>query len=94
MRILIEYVLPVVLPTVLWLAWLAYAKSRARARKQAEGQENLDWQAVPWTWLLAAGLVLAMVIATGMTLTEGYRTGGYHPAAIDDHGRMIPGRID
>ncbi|HIJ62450.1 MAG TPA: hypothetical protein HPQ04_07130 [Rhodospirillaceae bacterium] len=92
MRILIEYILPVVLPTVLWLAWLVYAQGRAKG--QAKGQENLDWQAVPWTWLLAAGLALAMVIATGLTLTEGYRTGGYHPAAIDEHGRMIPGRID
>lgn len=88
MRILIEYILPLALPTVLWLAWLAHLQKRARAKG------GVDWQAVPWTWLLALGLVLALVIAGGITFTEGYHTGGYHPAAIDDHGRMVPGRFE
>lgn len=90
MRILIEYILPVALPTLLWLLWLAYAQRQARAG----GRSPVDWQAVPWTWLLAAGLALALVLTVGLTLTRGYHTGGYHPPAIDGSGRMVPGRFD
>ncbi len=90
MRILIEYLLPIFLPTALWLSWLAWTRRRARLG----GRPGPDWQAVPWSWLLAAGLVLAMLIAVGGTMIAGYGTGRYHPAAVDDHGHIVPGRFD
>ncbi len=90
MRILIEYILPVLLPTALWILWLAWGRQRARAR----GRTEPAWQAVPWSWLLAAGLVLAMLIATGGTLMQGYGTGRYHPAMVDQHGHIVPGGFD
>ncbi len=90
MRILIEYLLPIFLPTALWLLWLAWGRRRSRI----SGRSVPDWQAVPWSWLLAAGLVLAMLIAVGGTMISGYGTGRYHPASVDEHGHVIPGRFD
>ena len=90
MRILIEYILPLALPTLLWVLWLAWRQKRAGAGAPA----SPDWRGVPWSWLLAAGLVLAMLTAIGGTMVSGYSTGGYHPAAIDPQGHIIPGRID
>jgi heme A synthase len=85
MRILIEYIVPILLPTALWFAWLAWMSRRANGRRKA------DWQTVPLSWLLAAGFVLAMLIAVGGTMISGYGTGHYHPAAVDQKGRIIPG---
>lgn len=87
MRILIEYVVPILLPSLLWIFWLAWAQRRARATARS----GPAWHSVPWTWLLAAGFALAMLIAVGGTLMSGYGTGRYHPAAVDEHGHIIPG---
>lgn len=89
MRILVEYVVPILLPTTLWLAWLAFAQARARRA----GRQGPDWQSVPFSWLLAAGIALAMTIAIGGLLHTGYATGSYRPAAVDDKGRLIPGEF-
>jgi hypothetical protein len=89
MRILIEYVLPLLLPTALWIAWLAWAQQRARRA----GRQGPEWQSVPVSWLLAAGFVLAMLVAVGGTLHTGYATGSYHPAGVDENGHLIPGGI-
>ena len=90
MRILIEYILPLSLPTVLWVLWLTWRQHRAAAT----GRASPDWRGVPWSWLLAGGLVLAMLMAVGGTMVSGYSTGGYHPATIDPQGHVIPGRIE
>jgi hypothetical protein len=87
MRILIEYIVPVLLPTALWVTWLVWAQRRARIH----GRDGPEWQAVPWTWLLAAGLALGMLIAVGGTLMTGYGTGRYSPARVDENGRIVPG---
>lgn len=87
MRILIEYILPLFLPSVLWVAWLSWAKKRVGPDEDG----RLDWQKAPWSWLLAAGLLLAMVIAIGGSLMTGQQTGGYHPARIDAQGHLVPG---
>lgn len=90
MRIVIEYVLPVLMPTVLWVTWLLWRQHRARVL----GHEPPDWDRVPWSWLIAAGGVLALLIMVGGTLVAGYSKGHYSPAYVDEKGRIVPGRFD
>ncbi|MTJ80989.1 MAG: hypothetical protein F8N37_08230 [Telmatospirillum sp.] len=89
MRILIEYILPIFLPTALWLLWLIFAQSRARRL----GQTGPGWQSVPISWLLAAGVVLTLVITIGGAMRGGYATGSYQPAHVDEQGHLVPGGI-
>jgi purine-cytosine permease-like protein len=90
MRIVIEYVVPLLLPTMLWILWLVWGQHRARAA----GRPPPNWQKVPVSWLLAAGLTLAMLIAVGGTMIRGYSTGHYHPASVDQHGHFRPAGFD
>jgi hypothetical protein len=90
MRILIEYILPVLLPSALWIGWLIWAQHRARQ----SGRTEPGWQTIPWTWLLAAGFALGMLVAVGGTLMQGYGTGRYHPARVDAEGHIVPGGFD
>ncbi len=89
MRILIEYILPIFLPTAAWLLWLVWAQRRARL----SGRQGPAWQNVPLSWLLAAGILLTLLIAVGGSLWTGYSTGGYQPARIDAEGHLVPGGI-
>jgi hypothetical protein len=79
-RILLTYVLPLILPTVLYLLWLRFAVARGRAPE------------VPYVWLLLAGLVLVTITVFGLTLSGGTPTGRYQPPHLED-GRVVPGRV-
>ncbi|MDR3326461.1 MAG: hypothetical protein LBS66_04135 [Rhodospirillaceae bacterium] len=82
-RILIEYIFPLLLPIILWLLWIQYKIIRS-------GQKISRWQPVPISWLLATGVFLALLFAIGSTLHNGYSTGRYYQAYVDDNGRLTP----
>ena len=90
MRILIQYVLPILLPTFLWVVWLVWRQRRA----SATGAPPPGWDKVPWSWLLIARCLLALLVAVGGALVSGYSKGQYQPAYVDDHGQLVPGRFD
>ncbi|HLN24003.1 MAG TPA: hypothetical protein VK558_08480 [Patescibacteria group bacterium] len=90
LRILIEYILPILLPTGLWVLWLSWRQRRARDA----GHPVPGWDTVPWSWLLVAGGALAMLLLIGGVLVGSYSTGTYHPAQVDAKGQLVPGRVD
>ena len=86
-RILLTIVIPLLLPTLLYLLWLVAAR---RALPAAPG----PWRALPWPWLLGVGLVLA----AAMLYLIGTRIGGspqgvYVPPQYID-GRVVPGHVE
>ena len=91
LRVLIEYVVPIVLPSLLYLAWLAYEN-----RRIAQGGEGVvrRWQEGPWVWLFAAGVALAVAGTLLLSLLAGFRTEGrYVPPHVED-GRIVPGHVE
>ena len=90
-RTLIYYLVPLLLPTVIYVLWMLYA--RFRARTVPEG-EMPSWERTPWLLLFGSGVVLAAAaLFTYAFVTGGTPDGAYKPAHLED-GRIVPGHID
>jgi hypothetical protein len=86
-RILLTIVLPLLLPTALYLVWLVAAR---RVEFAAPG----PWRALPWPWLLAVGLALAAVVLFVVgTRIGGSPQGVYVPPKYID-GKVVPGHVE
>ena len=54
-RLLLNYLLPIVLPFAVYGIWLAFTRYKART----SGHDGMpEWRDTPWTWLMVAGAVL------------------------------------
>lgn len=88
-RALLQYLLPLILPTVLYLLWALAVRDSGSGRKLAtivrEG---------PWFWLILAGLVLAAATLVVTALIGGGDISGTYTAPRWEDGRIIPGRIE
>jgi Family of unknown function (DUF6111) len=81
LRILLQYVLPLLLP---FLAYLAYARLTGRA-----GLND-----APWLGLAAAGVGLLVVSLVTWSVMSGSEPGEtYTPARVED-GRVVPGTTE
>jgi hypothetical protein len=91
LRILIEYAVPIALPSLLYLAWLAYEN-----RRIARGEEGVlrRLEDGPWVWLFAAGVILA-VAATALLAVVGEpgTEGRYVPPRVEN-GKVLPGHVE
>jgi hypothetical protein len=90
-RILFEYILPLIAPFLVYFGWVWFAARRAAA----EGKSAPDWRQGPWYWLAAVGLVLFVGALVLTALTGGEPPGGvYHPPVLGKDGKVIPGHIE
>jgi len=78
MRVFFTVIIPLLLPTAIYLMWLRLA---------AKGEQR----EVPWVWLGVAGVVLMASLLAGLTLYGGAKDGIYVPPHVED-GRIVPGR--
>ncbi len=85
-RVFLTIVLPLLLPTLLYLLWLMATE---RAPIAAPGA----WRELPWPWLLGAGVVLAALLLWVVVVGLGGPTQGTYvpPHYID--GRVVPGHL-
>lgn len=89
MRILLTVVLPLVLPTLVYIAYVALVEAR-RVRAAEEGRPAPWWATAPWPWLVGIGVLLLGASLGSMALTGGGRPGEvYVPAHMED-GRLVP----
>lgn len=86
-RIFFSYVLPLIGPMLMYLAWNKYAKAVARRN----GGEEPSLEAAHIFWSLIAGFVLMAAILITLALTGGEPadTGRYIPPR-NEGGRIIP----
>ena len=80
MRVALTVLLPLLLPSIVYFTYVSLTR---------EGGRNA--QAVPWFWLLATGLALAVIALILVSALEGAKPGSvYHPPR-EVEGRIVPG---
>ena len=85
-RILLTIVLPLLLPTALYLLWVT-------ALRPTRHDGTMLWTAVPWLWLCVAGAGLLAIVLFVVTVQFGApQEGVYVPPRWQDD-RIIPGHI-
>jgi hypothetical protein len=90
-RILFQFVLPIVLPTMIYVAWLMAERRRAEA---PGGAAMRQWKDAPWLWLVALGVFFAILVALATALIGGESTEGvYVPPRLKD-GEIVPGHVE
>lgn len=80
-RILLTYLVPLLLPTALYLLWVRFALARGRTPE------------IPVVWLVAAGVILAAITAFALSLSGGSPGGLYQPPHVAN-GKVVPGHFD
>ncbi len=86
-RELLTLFLPLVLPTVLYLAWLWAVR-----RSQSSGA--ISWRALPWVWLGVTGVALTALVLFVVTVHFGTSVQGVYVPPHAENGRIVPGHIE
>ncbi len=82
MRVALTVILPLLLPSILYFAYVALARGEPR-----------EARAAPWFWLAGSGLLLAIAALILVSSLEGAEPGSvYHPPREVD-GRIVPGHF-
>jgi len=85
-REILTLVVPLLLPTVLYLAWL-------RAMRWSEAGNTLAWDKLPWLWLALAGVVLTALVLFVVTVGFGTERPGVYVPPRMENGQIVPGHI-
>jgi hypothetical protein len=86
-RELLTLFVPLLLPTVLYLAWL-------RAMRWSQAGGAVSWGRMPWVWLAASGVALAALVLFVVTVHFGTSVPGTYVPPHVENGRIVPGRIE
>ena len=87
LRVFLTIVLPLLLPTVLYLLWVGTFGAEP-------GIRAVGWRAVPWIWLAGAGAVLLAVVLFVVTVHFGSPQEGVYIPPRWQGGRIIPGHVE
>lgn len=89
-RILLHYVLPLLLPTLLYIFYMMLVRRRALAA----GGEVPDWRQGPVFWFVLGGLLLvgASLIALFVFEDDDGMGGVYQPPRVEG-GKVVPGQF-
>ncbi|MDJ0948953.1 MAG: DUF6111 family protein [Alphaproteobacteria bacterium] len=89
-RILLHYVLPLVLPLLLYIVYMSWMRRRALAA----GGAAPDWREGPIFWFVLGGLLLAVASLVALFAFEGDDGMGniYQPPRVEG-GKVVPGQF-
>ena len=85
-RVLLTIVLPLLLPTALYLLWVT------TLRPSSPGEPH--WAALPWLWLAGAGVVLLAIVLFVVTVHFGAPQQGVYVPPRWENGHIIPGHME
>ncbi len=88
-RVIVQYVLPLLLPTLIFVGWLVLTRKTGETR--AETMARLEGG--PWYWLVVAGFVFmaAGFIYLGLSHDDPPES-VYVPPTVEN-GRVVPGHM-
>ncbi len=86
-RVFITIVLPLLLPTALYLLWVSTLGA------PHEGV-TMPWASMPWVWLAGIGAVLLAVVLFVVAVGFGTSQQGVYVAPRWQNGHIIPGHIE
>jgi len=86
-RVFFTIVLPLLLPTALYLLWVA-----TLGAPQDSGA--VAWASLPWIWLAGAGVLLLAIVLFVITVGFGTPQEGVYVAPRYVNGHIIPGHIE
>jgi hypothetical protein len=86
-RIVLTIVVPLLLPTALYVLWLVTARRGALTRT------GVPWRGLPWPWLAVAGVALTALVLVAISVgLGGGQQGTYVPPHVEN-GRIVPGHV-
>jgi hypothetical protein len=99
LRVFLTIVLPLVLPTALYLVWLRVAHwlpggSPPGSPPESQHGEWVQWAALPWVWLAGAGVLLLALMLFVVTVHFGTSQPGTYVPPRWENGRIVPGHIE
>jgi hypothetical protein len=87
LRVLLTIVLPLLLPTAIYMAWVSFAS-------RAASGERLRLGAMPLVWLALAGVLLLAAVLVTVTVHFGQPVRGrYVPPRYED-GHVVPPHLE
>ncbi len=86
-RVFFTIVLPLLLPTALYLLWVA-----TLGAPQDSGA--VVWTSLPWIWLAGAGALLLAIVLFVVTVGFGTPQEGVYVAPRYVNGHIVPGHIE
>jgi hypothetical protein len=88
-RVLIEYLLPLIMPAAVFFFWAWLSR-----HQHAAGGFQSRLREGPWFWLILGGVVLMAGGLVYTALSTGGDAGGTYVAPRYEDGRIVPGRIE
>jgi hypothetical protein len=85
-REILTLVVPLILPTLLYLAWL-------RLMHWSEAGDVAAWHKLPWVWLVVTGVALTAMVLLVVTVGFGNPVPGTYVPPHAENGHIVPGHI-
>ena len=85
-RVFLTIVLPLLLPTALYLVWVT------TLRRRRDGV--VAWATWPWVWLAGAGIALLAIVLFFVTVHFGAQQEGVYVPPRWQNGHIVPGHIE
>ena len=86
-RVLLTIVLPLLLPTALYLLWVTTLRPPLRG-------DSVPWAALPWVWLAGAGVALLAIVLFVVTVHFGTPQEGVYVPPRWQNGHIVPGHME
>jgi len=86
-REILTLIVPLVLPTLVYLLWL-------RAARWSEAGDAVAWHKLPWVWLALSGVALTAVVLFVVTVGFGTAMPGIYVPPRVQNGQIVPGHIE